>query len=146
MGVIVVGVDGSDHSVEALRFAAREARIRHATLRVIMGWLPPPEDSYFGSPAADYAALEASARRIVESMVTAMSADLADIEVESIVDVGEAAAILAHCSDAELVVVGSRGRGGFKGLLLGSVSQHVVNHAPCPVVVVRQHADDTQPT
>lgn len=138
MGVIVVGVDGSKESLGALRFAVEEARLRQDALRVVIGWVPPRSDTYVGIPVLDPEAFEAAARRTVESMLSAVGNELGDVDVETVTEVGEAAAILAHCSDADLVVVGSRGRGGFKGLLLGSVSQKVVVHAPCPVVVVRR--------
>ena len=141
MSCVVVGVDGSDHSLEALRFAANEARLRNVALRVVTGWTPPVNDGFLGAPIPDPTLYERAAHNTMESMITAVASELEGVEVETVSDVGEAAAILDHCADADLVVVGSRGRGGFKGLLLGSVSHQVVQHAPCPVVVVR-HAPE----
>ena len=138
VGVVVVGVDGSDASMDALRFAADEARRRGVPLRVVCGWSPPVTGRWPGGVMVDPEPFERAARHTVDAMITAVGSEFEGIEVEPIVAVGGGAtALLEHCSDAALVVVGSRGRGGFKGLLLGSVSQQVVLHAPCPVVVVR---------
>ena len=138
MGVVVVGVDGSDHSMDALRFAAREARLRGGPLRVVCGWTPPVIGEFPAPAILDPEPFELAARHTLDSMMAAVGSELEGIEVETVAAAGGAAtAILTHCADADLAVVGSRGRGGFKGLLLGSVSQQVVLHAPCPVVVVR---------
>ena len=143
MGVIVVGVDGSDASMDALRFAAAEARLRAASLRVVCGWTLPVAQGGPGAAWPDPTIFEEAAQRTVDSALTAIASELEGIAVESRTPVGGgASALLESCSDADLVVVGSRGRGGFKGLLLGSVSQQVVLHAPCPVVVVRHPETD----
>ena len=143
MGMVVVGVDGSDASMDALRFAADEARRRGVRLRVVCGWSPPATGKWPGGVILDPEPFEPAARETINAMVTAIGSELEGIEVEPLVaGGGGAAALLEHCSDADLVVVGSRGRGGFKGLLLGSVSQQVVLHAPCPVAVVRHRPED----
>ena len=143
MGVVVVGVDGSDASMDALRFAADEARLRGIPIRVVCGWSPPVTGKWPAGVMLDPEPFERAARETIDAMMTAVGSEFGGIEVESVVAVGGGAnAVLEQCSDAELVVVGSRGRGGFKGLLLGSVSQQVVLHAPCPVVVVRHPPQD----
>lgn len=143
MGVVVVGVDGSDASMDALRFAADEARRRGVPLRVVCGWSPPVTGKWPAGIILDPEPFERAARHTVDAMITAVGSEVQGIEVEPVVAVGGGAtALLEHCSDAVIVVVGSRGRGGFKGLLLGSVSQQVVLHAPCPVVVVRHPPED----
>jgi len=134
--LIVVGLDGSEHSSAALRWAAAEARLRGARLRVVHSWhvptlaveVPLPEDVY--TPAA--------ARLEVEGQVAAVLGDAADVPVDIVVHEGSPAqSLVDEAAGATLVVVGSRGRGGFSGLLLGSVSTQVAHHAPCPVVIVR---------
>jgi len=139
--MIVVGVDGSKCSHSALRFALEEARIRKARLRVVVvwhvplaaygaGWAPPPprltEDS------------EAAAKEVLEEALGAVKEDGGSVEIEPVVREGQPANVLVEASaDAELLVVGSRGRGGFRELMLGSVSQQCAHHARCPVTIVR---------
>ncbi len=130
-GVVVVGVDGSPGAQKALRWAAREARLRQARLRVVMAWsyLKQPDGAF----DPDYG--EDDARRQADA---ALGADGEGIEVEAVpVCDLPARALLQSAADADLVVVGARGVGGFKGLLLGSVSQQVAQRAPCPVVIAR---------
>ena len=138
MSAVIVGVDGSDQSMDALQFAATEARLRQVPLRVVHAFTIPVTGSWTAGAVVDPEPFERNARHLVDGALTAVGSDLEGIEVEPIVEVGGAVtAILERSSNDDLVVVGSRGRGGFKGLLLGSVSQQVVLHAPCPVVVVR---------
>jgi nucleotide-binding universal stress UspA family protein len=139
---IVVGVDGSDGARRALEWAADEARLRDARLLAIHTWhIPPlttgvgPLDPPMTLDADTLARLESAANELLESEVAAV--DTSGVEVERQVEASNPAdALLAAASDADLLVVGSRGRGGFRGLLLGSVSQQVSQHAPCPVVIV----------
>ena len=142
MTAVIVGIDGSDPSIDALRFAATEARLRQVPLRVVHAWMVPvvglPMDGAVLTPEP----FERQARRTVESALTAVGGELVGVEVERVVEIGGAVTVLLEqASKDDLVVVGSRGRGGFVGLLLGSVSQQVVLHAPCPVVVVRGPGD-----
>lgn len=138
MSAVVVGVDGSDQSIEALRFAAAEARLRHATLRVVHAFDVPTTGSWSAGVIIDREPFERVAHQVVDSALTALGAELEGLDVEQCVDGGGAVPVLiGRASADDLLVVGSRGRGGFKGLLLGSVSQQLVLHAPCPVVVVR---------
>jgi nucleotide-binding universal stress UspA family protein len=139
---IVVGVDGSDGARRALEWAADEARLRGARLLAIHTWhIPPlttgvgPLDPPMTLDADTLARLESAANELLESELAAV--DTSGVEVERRVEPSNPAdALLAEASDADLLVVGSRGRGGFSGLLLGSVSQQVSQHAPCPVVIV----------
>ena len=137
MTAVIVGIDGSDSSIEALRFAAAEARLRDVPLKIVHAWLVP----VMATPMAGFAApepFERQAHDTVERALATVGIELEGVEVETVVEIGGAVEVLLEqASMHDLVVVGSRGRGGFAGLLLGSVSQQVVVHAPCPVVVVR---------
>jgi len=136
---IVVGVDGSDQSKEALRWALDEARLRDASVRVVYAWLAQPV-LVPGSPvvAADWQLLRRSAEEFVEDVVDQAVESSTDVEVTAVAAHGTPADVLVQASrGADLLVVGSRGHGGFAGLLLGSVSQQCVHHATCPVVIVR---------
>ncbi len=131
---IVVGVDGSQHATSALRWAAAEARVRGCELCVVHAWeLPYASELAFVGGA--FAAVEGAAETVLSEVLA--EAGLSRDEVEAhVVHATPAAAILDAADGADLVVVGSRGRGGFTGLLLGSVSHQVSRHAACPVVVV----------
>ena len=138
---IVVGVDGSENSRRALDWALEEARLRQAAVDVVNAW-EPPFIVGFGTPpmgetAYEGTAYEDAAQSVLDEMTAAAhTADLAG-PIEKIAVRGAAAgALLEVAKGADMIVVGSRGRGGFAGLLLGSVSQQVAQHAQCPVVVV----------
>jgi nucleotide-binding universal stress UspA family protein len=141
VGTIVVGIDGSEGSLAALRWAADEARLRHARLEVVVSWQYPALSTIpaFGVlPPADEMSDEAK-RGLTALLHDEGLADDPDLEVTEAVLQGPAgAALLEAAADADLLVVGSRGHGGFTGLLLGSVSHQCVTHATCPVVVVPQ--------
>lgn len=142
MSAVIVGVDGSDESMDALQFAATEARLRRVPLRVVHAFTILATDLWTAGIVMDPEPFQRNARQLVDGALTAVGSDLEGIEVEPIVELGGAVTvILEHLSNDDLVVVGSRGRGGFKGLLLGSVSQQLVLHAPCPVVVVRHGSE-----
>jgi nucleotide-binding universal stress UspA family protein len=144
---IVVGVDGSPSSLEALRWAAGEARLRGATLVALHAWtLPPVSTANQGARllASDFARIRDGARKLLELAVAEAVPDK-EIDIARVVCEGPPAqALVASAEDADLLVVGSRGLGGFKGLLLGSVSREVAQHAPCPVVVVRTPVRDAR--
>jgi nucleotide-binding universal stress UspA family protein len=136
---IVVGVDGSEGSIHALMWAATEARLRGALLTVVHAWHPP----YIGGgyplvPVIyDVELHEKSAQQVLDEAVDAIDPTGLTGRVEGqLVEGGAAGALLAASQDADLVVVGARGVGGFLGLLVGSVSTQVTHHASCPVVVV----------
>jgi len=144
---IVVGVDGSDASLAALRWAADEARLRATSLRAVHAWSfipaqPLGDPGMLAMPAGDLAGqLGAESDAARSALETALSDALGsdpDVELEQKLVEGDAGdALVAESATAELVVVGSHGRTGLKAALLGSVSRHVVNHAACPVVVVK---------
>ena len=145
MGVIVVGVDQSTGAKAALRFALEEARLRETTLRVVHAW----QYGYIGAtglegwlPAAGGELEEF--RRGAEAALEQTLKDVAvtnGVTIDRRVEQGAAAEILIEESQgADLLVVGSRGHGGFAQLLLGSVSQQCAHHAFCPVVIVRDSA------
>ncbi len=140
MSLIVVGVDGSEASKRALSWAIEEGRLRQAKVRAVHAWQYPVSDAWAGVPVNIYDVLEESAKAQLAAIVAEAGADAEG--VEQVVVLGAAAPGLLDASrDADLLVVGSRGLGGFKGLLIGSVSQQCVHHAPCPVVVI-PHAGD----
>lgn len=139
MGKIVVGVDGSAGSRRALRWAYAEATLRSASLEVVTVWQYPVTTTLpaFGiMPTPDD--LGAEARNALVGIIADEEIPTqGDVDVTLLVAEGTAAhAILDAAKDAELLVVGSRGHGGFTGLLLGSVSQQCVIHSKCPIVIV----------
>jgi nucleotide-binding universal stress UspA family protein len=133
---IVVGVDGSERSLLALRWAVDEARLRGAEVEAIHAWTYPVVGGLPVTPVmVDLEGIERDARQVLDESVAKV--DAGDVAVEGVLVRGGAAhALIDRAQGADLLVVGSRGLGGFTGLLLGSVSQQVVHHAPCPVVVI----------
>jgi len=138
MRKIVVGVDGSDGAVEALKFALDEARVRGATITAVNAWHIPPAAYGAGwAPAVDFESYRTVAKSGLEKSLKEAGAAESGVTVETVVGEGAPADVLCReAKDADLLVVGSRGLGGFRGLLLGSVSQQCAHHAPCPVVIV----------
>lgn len=136
---IVVGVDGSEHSKAALRWAVREAALRGDAVRVVHAWqVYPALHPGTTITASDFDEVCAQAGSFVKDFVEEVIPDRDGVTVEAVAIQGEsvAPALIEAAADADLLVVGSRGIGGFRGLLLGSVSQQCVHHATCPVVVV----------
>ncbi|MEV1109305.1 universal stress protein [Micromonospora sp. NPDC049751] len=126
---VTVGVDASEPSLVALGFAAERATQRRVPLRVLHAWTPGPGGAA-GTP---------DERAAVEEAVEPWRRTFPELEVAVDLVGGSPAATLIEASrSAQLVVVGSRGRGGLAGMLLGSVSQQVIQHAGCPVAVVRE--------
>ena len=137
---ILVGVDGSEGSRKALTWAAAEAADHGAELVVLNVWehtLPPP----VGSVSVSEHYVPESSQRTTEELLQEITEELGEnppVVVQPRVKQGTAARVLIEESaEADLLVVGTRGRGGFRGLVLGSVSQHVAAYAKCPVTVVR---------
>ena len=141
---ITVGIDGSSHSARALEWALNEAAIRHAPLTVltvhsvaVSGWSGNPivlpgdaDDQEKAYQAAEEMTLK------VASQLQLGEAQPASVTVRAIVGF-PAEELIKASADADLLVVGSRGAGGFARLMMGSVSSQVVHHAHCPVAVVR---------
>jgi nucleotide-binding universal stress UspA family protein len=151
MNVIVVGVDQSEQARKALRFALEEAKLRDAKLRVVHAWRygtigttgTVGIDGFYTTPVvgADVNHVREAAEQVLENALREPLVDTDSVEIERRVVEGPPASVLVNESrDADLLVVGSRGHGGFTELLLGSVSQHVSHHAACPVVIVRSTA------
>ena len=141
MAVIAVGMDGSESAAAALRWAAAEARLRGARLRVVHAW-NVPTIAYAGSgfvpPASFEDDLAQAAETALGQWLDAARADLEGLEVERHSAEGHSSTVLVDAAaGADLLVVGSRGLGGFKELLLGSVSHQCAQRASCPVVIVR---------
>lgn len=140
MGRIVVGVDGSGPSKAALAWALGQAKLTGATVEAVLAWHYPVIVT--GMPFAPVPVLQsdfaAQAEQILQdAMADVLPAD-SPVKVTAAAREGNAAQVLTGCSDdADLLVVGNRGYGGFTEALVGSVSQHCVHHARCPVVVVR---------
>lgn len=142
-GRIVVGVDDSEQAAAALRWALEEGAIRRCTVEVVHSWSPPMSALPFGATfviPADEATIDATARASVDELVDGMLADMDDKPAEvlrTILPGGPAATLIEVAGGADLLVVGSHGRTGLSRFMLGSVATACVNHAPCPVVVVR---------
>src|SRR5512133_2263492 len=143
---VVVGVDGSDESVAALRWAADEVKSRGGQLEVVCAWELP-----FSGLAANYSPeptglpdpreVERRATEALDSTVQQVLGNEPALDVRRVVQGGDPAMVLLkQVGEADLLVVGSRGQGGFHPLQIGSVSEKVVRHAPCTVVVVRPPA------
>ena len=136
---IVVGVDGSEGSQRALEWAVEEARLRHAAVEAVYAWhqVGVAPTTIFGE--ADHFA--ARARELLDGAVAGV--DTTGVEVDCCVRTGSPAPALLHESKgAALLVVGARGRGGFAGLLLGSVGQEIAHHARCPVVIIPTESEN----
>jgi nucleotide-binding universal stress UspA family protein len=149
VATVVVGVDGSVGAAEALRWALAEARLRKAPLRIVHAWMfgyvggAGGDYGYLGSfgqnapLAVDVSDLRRAAEELLEKAIGEVAGEVEEVEIDrQVVEGAPARVLLGTVTAGDLLVVGSRGHGGFRGLLLGSVSQQCVHHAPCPVVVV----------
>ena len=128
---IVVGVDGSPSSMTALRWAIRQAELTGSEVDAVTAWRLP--STYGFAAAADGAAdFEGDAHKILADALNMVSGEAAGVLIRQCVVHGHPADVLVRAArGADLLVVGSRGHGGFTGALLGSVSQHCAHHAPC---------------
>jgi|ERR1022692_442048 nucleotide-binding universal stress UspA family protein len=134
---IVVAVDGSDGSKQALRWAARQAEFTGACLEVVIAWQYPAFYGWAPAYPDDYDLAHIAEEALTEALDEVFGADRPDWLQSRVVE-GHAAQVLVDASaGAELLVVGSRGYGGFADALLGSVSTYCVHHAHCPVTVIR---------
>ncbi|MFF5898109.1 universal stress protein [Streptomyces argenteolus] len=139
MGRIVVGVDGSDASVKALRWAVRQAELTGDTVEAVNSWEYPSTSwaSMMPGMPEDFDPQAVATVALTETLEEALGAEGA-AAVEKVVVIGNPAqSLLDRSKGANLLVVGARGYSGFKATLLGSVSLHVTQHAACPVTVVR---------
>ena len=136
--LIVVGVDGSSVARNALEFAIEETRLRTGSLQVTYAY-PVMDRHVTGSTGKDYYdQVEADAKEFIEELMKT-SPSTEGIDARWIGVPGNPAEVLIEASrEATLLVVGSRGVGGFMGLLMGSVSEQCVHHSHCPVLVVRE--------
>jgi nucleotide-binding universal stress UspA family protein len=139
MGTIVVGIDGSEGATKALAFALAEARLRGAGVKAVAAWHVPGSVYQTGwvPYSVDPSEFEQIAEDALDRSLAAVSAPESGVSVTPILREGQAAdALVAESREADLLVVGSRGLGGFKGLLLGSVGRQCAHHAACPVAIV----------
>jgi nucleotide-binding universal stress UspA family protein len=135
---IVVGVDGSDHGNAALHWAVKEAQVHQSEIVTVFAWQLP----FIGMPGAfDRDEVEGLCKAFLEETVAAVVPG-AGVPITKLVAQGDVSASLIEASKgADMLVLGSRGRGGFAGLKLGSVSQECVQHAACPVVIIKRPGD-----
>lgn len=138
---IVVGVDGSRSSKAALAWAVRQAELTDATVEAVIAWQYPI--AFAGAPYAPIGSVletdfAATAGQVLGETISEVVDASGPVKVSATAREGNPAqTLLDVAKGADLLVVGSRGHGGFTEALLGSVSQHCVHHAPCPVVIVR---------
>jgi nucleotide-binding universal stress UspA family protein len=138
---IVVGVDNSAGSAEALRWALAHARLTGGSVEAVTAWQVPPMYAYaYGwTPTGidDAGIIRYAEKTLTETVAQVLGGDDRPVAITTRVVEGPAAQVLlAAGKGAELLVLGSRGHGAFAGMLLGSVSQHCVQHAACPTVVI----------
>ena len=143
-GRLVVGVDGSLHSQEALRWAIGQARRTGQQIEAVTSWTIPVDYGVGGvAPVAAYDWEGAATGILKDTLAAVVDPSDADRVSQRVVMGHPARVLLDAAAGADLLVVGSRGRGGFTGMLLGSVSQQVISRARCPVIVVRDtNAED----
>lgn len=134
-GRVVVGIDGSTGSAEALRWAARYATLTHADIDAVIAWQRPV--TYGWAYDTDEWRPDVDAEKVLTAQVDQVFGAQRPMDLRLVVREGYPARVLVQASKgAALLVVGSRGHGGFYGLLLGSVSANCAEHAKCPVVIV----------
>lgn len=138
-GKIAVGIDGSECSKEALAWALEEAALRGAEVIAVHAYqiplvVPPVGGFAYTIPDIDF---EAEARQLLDNAIKEVTGGAEPVTIERrVAQRGSAEALIRTSGAVDLLVVGSRGFGGFRGLLLGSVGHQCVQHAHCPVVVI----------
>jgi nucleotide-binding universal stress UspA family protein len=136
-GRIVVGLDGSDSSLDALAWAVRQAVLTEGTLDVVMAWELPASYGWAVPIPEDFDP-ESDMRKTLDTAVAGALADHPGLKVESrLISEHPAPALVEASKGADILVVGSRGHGAFVGMLVGSVSEYCVTNAHCPVLVHR---------
>ncbi|RRO13970.1 universal stress protein [Saccharopolyspora rhizosphaerae] len=137
-GPVIVGVDGSRVGEPALGAAYEEASLRGAPLVAVHVWSDVATDEWFGPGSADWEAIRVDQERVLAERLAGWEAKYPDVSVERVVARDRPVRFLVeHGAGAQLIVVGSRGRGGITGMLIGSTSRALLHCAPCPVLVVR---------
>ncbi|MFL6123608.1 universal stress protein [Actinophytocola sp.] len=147
-GPVVVGVDGTPAGEPAIAFAFAEASTRRTNLVAVHAWTDLVLETAFagGAAALDFAPLAQQAEEVLGERLAGWQEKYPDVTVSRHVSRERASrALLGQAERAQLLVVGSRGRGGFRGLMLGSTSQHLLRHAPCPVAVTRTAPEAERP-
>ena len=137
--VVVVGVDGSPESQAALDWGMQEAKLRNGQVVVLASWQYPYVTDAAGQ-AWDYSGFERDAQLILDGELRRV-ADPAVPVTGRLVEGNAAAALVEASREADLLIVGSRGLGGFTGILLGSVSSQLAHHAQCPLLIIRSGAE-----
>jgi nucleotide-binding universal stress UspA family protein len=139
--VIVVGVDGSESSKDALRWAAKQAGFTGASLEIVTTWEYPTSFGWAPAWPSDWDPA-ADATKALAALVEEILGTESDVKVRQVVVEGHPALTLVKAAeDADLLVMGSRGHGEFAGMLIGSVSEYCAMHAPCPVLILRHRED-----
>ena len=143
---IVVGVDGSGSSKAALRWAIRQAKLTGASVDAVMAWRFPSAYGLAPIAGGDVTDFEGDARKALAEALNEAGGLEPDVPVRPLVTEGHAADVLLEAArGADLLVVGSRGHGGFASAMIGSVSLYCVLHAHCPVLVLRDGRGDHEP-
>jgi nucleotide-binding universal stress UspA family protein len=138
---IVVGVDGSESSKDALRWASHQAKLTGASLEVVITWeIAPPSYGYSLPVPSDYDP-QANAKQTLDDTVLDVLGAGAPVQTRA-VEGSPGQTLVELAKGAELLVLGSRGHGQVVGMLLGSVSEYCAAHAACPVVVIRHQEHD----
>ena len=142
MSLIVVGVDGSEPSNEALRYALHQATLEGAEIRAVTAWHVPA--ATYGGPGASplvnvREVFGEDAEAISAEALDSVRTEAGDVKIDAVIREGHPV-LLDAAADADLLVVGSRGLGGFSELLLGSVSHECAQHSTCPIVIVHRRS------
>ena len=133
----MVGVDGSPSSREALRWAVRQAALTGSIVDAVIAWHDPASYGGYAWLIADTCDADLAGKTLSEAVDSTITAGGGVTVRQCVMEGNPARVLLDAAQGADLLVVGSRGHGGFAGMLLGSVSEHRVRHSPCPVVVMR---------
>ena len=142
---VVVGVDGSAASLDALREALEEARLRHASLRVVMAWQLTWSEIAIETPIVVQQIVEHNHRILEQALTSIVHGNDAGVKVSSdLINGHPATALLNEASNATLLVVGTRGTSGIAGTIIGSVAHAAIHHARCPVLVVPPRRDESE--
>ena len=139
--IILVGVDPSDEARDALRWAARYAAMVGARLEVVHAWDARQEFVWVPEVAPPPTALDVARNGLTKMVDDVLGAGSQVVKSVEVVEGHASKVLVARSRHAELLVVGSRGRGGFDGMTLGSISGHCAEHAHCSVVIVRPSAE-----